>query len=276
MVTDSDEVANMASPALRLAGVCGAPSMLNVTVPVGVPAPGDTASTLAVNVTLLPNVEGFNDELTAVLLLAGSTVWKKSMEVLKLKLSSPLYVALIVWLPTLNDAFVNVACPDALMLTGVCGVPSRLNVTLPVSVPAPGATGATVAVNTTDCPNTDGFAEEARVVVVSALLTVCVKSVEVLPVRLASPLYVAVMLGWLPTDNDAVMKFACPLASVPVPSVVAPSSKVTVPVGVLTPDTVAVNVTGSPNTDGLGEDVMSVALLALLTVCVKSVEVLAS
>ena len=39
MVTDSDEVANVPTPALRLAGACGTPSMLKVTVPAGVPAP---------------------------------------------------------------------------------------------------------------------------------------------------------------------------------------------------------------------------------------------
>ena len=69
MVTDSDEVVSVARPALRLTGDCAAPSMLNVTVPVGVPAPGDTATTWAVNVTDAPNVDGLNDELTVVLLL---------------------------------------------------------------------------------------------------------------------------------------------------------------------------------------------------------------
>jgi hypothetical protein len=50
-------------------------------------------------------------------------------------------------------------------------VPSR-KVTVPLGVPAPGATTETVAVNVTDCPKTDGFAPEATVVVVFALLTV--------------------------------------------------------------------------------------------------------
>jgi hypothetical protein len=47
-------------------------------------------------------------------------------------------------------------------------VPS-LNVTVPVAV-----VGDKVAVNVTDVPNPDGFADEASVVVVVALLTVCV------------------------------------------------------------------------------------------------------
>ncbi len=48
--------------------------------------------------------------------------------------------------------------------------PSR-KFTVPVGVPAPGATIATVAVNVTLCPKTDGFTDEATVVVVLALFT---------------------------------------------------------------------------------------------------------
>lgn len=41
------------------------------------------------------------------------------------------------------------------------------------------------------------------------------------------------MVAWLPAESDDVVKVACPLPlSVPVPSTVAPSLKVTVPVGV--------------------------------------------
>ncbi len=53
-----------------------------------------------------------------------------------------------------------------------------------------------------------------------------------LPAKLVSPAYCAVT-GWLPTARLEVAKVATPLAlSVPIPSVVAPSLKVTVPVGV--------------------------------------------
>jgi len=48
--------------------------------------------------------------------------------------------------------------------------PSR-KLTAPVGVPAPGATTATVAVKVTLCPKTDGLTDEARLVVVFALLT---------------------------------------------------------------------------------------------------------
>jgi hypothetical protein len=48
-----------------------------------------------------------------------------------------------------------------------------MNCTVPVGVPLPGAIAATVAVNVTDCPNTEGFTLDATVLVVSDLLTVC-------------------------------------------------------------------------------------------------------
>jgi hypothetical protein len=41
-----------------------------VTVPIGVPAPGETAATVAVKVTLCPDVDGLTDEVTVVDVLA--------------------------------------------------------------------------------------------------------------------------------------------------------------------------------------------------------------
>ena len=46
----------------------------NVTVPDGLPAPGATATTVAVNVTLCPNTDGFGAEATLVVVLALLTV----------------------------------------------------------------------------------------------------------------------------------------------------------------------------------------------------------
>jgi hypothetical protein len=48
-------------------------------------------------------------------------------------------------------------------------------------------------VNVTDCPNTDGFADDATVVVVVAWFTVCVSIEDVLPVKFVSPPYTAVI-----------------------------------------------------------------------------------
>src|SRR5437867_195462 len=99
-----------------------------------------------------------------------------------------------------------------------------------------------------------------------------------LVLKLASPRYVPVTFVWLPVDSAAVVKVVCPLDSVLVPSVVAPSLKTTEPVGVPTPGetalTVAVNVTDAPNTDGLKDDARAVVVLALFTVCVTAAEVL--
>ena len=59
--------------------------------------------------------------------------------------------------------------------------------------------------------------------------------------------------------------------SVAVPSVFAPSLKVTVPGGVPLPPplaaTVAVSITDCPTTDGLGDEVTVVVVLAAFTVC---------
>ncbi len=44
--------------------------------------------------------------------------------------------------------------------------PVSENWTVPVAVPAPGETAATVAVNVTDCPKTEGVVEANAVVVV--------------------------------------------------------------------------------------------------------------
>src|SRR5438094_6081051 len=66
--------------------------------------------------------------------------------------------------------------------------PPSWKLTVPVGVPAPGAVAFTVAVKVTDCPNTDGFADELRLVDVAAWLTVCVNVALVLVVKLVSAL----------------------------------------------------------------------------------------
>ena len=72
----------------------------------------------------------------------------------------------------LADPFESVAVPRLV-------VPS-LKVTLPVTVPVPGATTVTVAVRVTDWPVTDGFGEAVSVVLVVMVLTTCVTTVDVL------------------------------------------------------------------------------------------------
>ena len=71
-------------------------------------------------------------------------------------------------------------------------LPSRvepsLKLTLPVGVPAPGAVTLTVAVKVTFCPKTDGLGALLRVVLVPAVATVLVTALEVLLLKLPSPM----------------------------------------------------------------------------------------
>ena len=75
----------------------------------------------------------------------------------------------------------------------------------------------------------------------------------------------------MPTARADVVKVATPPLSVPVPIGLPPSRNVTVPVGVPAPgataETVAVNVTDWPNTEGFCDEVTVVAVLALFTTC---------
>jgi len=91
------------------------------------------------------------------------------------------------------------------------------------------------------------------------------------------PEYTAVMACDPCASND-VLNVAFPLTSADVPSVVDPSFNVTVPAGVPPPGatavTVTLNVTVCPNVDGFGEEVIVVAVAALLTVCVRTLETL--
>src|SRR5260370_243972 len=99
------------------------------------------------------------------------------------------YAAVLAWTAPDRDEVVYVACP----LVRVWGPPSAeapsINCTVPVGTPAPGSTGATVAVKVTDWPELDGFTEEVPAALVLALLTTCGLPVSdpVLPLKLLSP-----------------------------------------------------------------------------------------
>ena len=88
------------------------------------------------------------------------------------------------------------------------------------------------------------------------------------------PPYTTVML-WFPIASVEVESVAVPPESVFVAKVVAPSLKVTEPVGVPPEDvTVAVNVTVWPWVDGFKEEVTAVEVDALWTTCDNAEEVL--
>jgi hypothetical protein len=139
--------------------------------------------------------------------------------------------------------------------------PSMTNWTVPVlTVAVLGATPLTAAVKVTDWPKTDGFAGELTDVVVEAWFTVCVNVDDVLPLKALSPPYTAV-IECEPGARLAGVRVAVPPDSTPVPSVVVPSLNVTVPVALLG-ETVAVKVTGWPNTEGLADEETVVLVLA--------------
>ena len=91
-------------------------------------------------------------------------------------------------MPTVSAEVVKVAMPP-LSVPVPMGLPLSTNVTVPVGVPAPGGPAETVAVNVTDWPKTEGFADEPTVVVVLVLLTTCGLPVSepVLSLKFPSP-----------------------------------------------------------------------------------------
>src|SRR5690242_6893963 len=109
-------------------------------------------------------------------------------ELLVRKFVSPLYMAVIEWVPWARLEVWKVAWPVASrLLVPSVTVPS-IKVTVPVGMPAPGLRAVTVAVNVIICPMAAGFADEESVVAVLAWLTICDKTAEVLGPRAVSPL----------------------------------------------------------------------------------------
>ena len=80
----------------------------------------------------------------------------------------------------------DVAEPE-LSVTDPKEVEPSKNSTVPLAVPAPGETAATLAVKVIDSPKTEGFAEDVKAVVVLALLTTWLTAELVLVTKLASP-----------------------------------------------------------------------------------------
>jgi hypothetical protein len=237
-------------------------------VPVGVPP---VPVTVAVNVTDWPTVEGFTEEVSAVVLAFVLTTCVTTVDVLVAKFESPEYFAVIECDPTASVDVANVATPELSVPVPSVVAPSR-NVTVPVGVPP---VPVTVAVNVTDWPAVEGLTEEVSVVVLAFVFTTWVTTEDVLAAKLESPPYCAV-IEWEPRASVDVENDAAPPLSVPVPSVVAPSRNVTVPVGIPpVPVTVAVNVTGWPIVEGLTEEPSTVVVaLRLFTTCVTTDDVL--
>src|SRR5207247_821350 len=109
--TDKPDVRKLAVPPDSVRLPMLTPPSLNVTVPVGVPTPGDTADTVAVKVTAWPNTVGLMSDTTVVLVAALLTVCNRSLELLALKLPSPEYETVMVCVPTDSDAVEKLAAP---------------------------------------------------------------------------------------------------------------------------------------------------------------------
>ena len=92
--------------------------------------------------------------------------------------------------PAGNVDVLQGACPATSATALQSVVAPSLNVTVPLGVPAPGPTAATVAVKVSGWPKTDGSGPVVRatVVVELALFTVCVSAPLVAVLKLASPL----------------------------------------------------------------------------------------
>ena len=106
------------------------------------------------------------------------------------KLLLPPYTAVIECAPAVRAGVANVATPELLSVPVPRVVAPSLKVTLPVGVP-PGP--VTVAVKVTTSPNVLGFGDDDNVVEVNPVFTVWFRAEEVLPKKLLSPPYAAVI-----------------------------------------------------------------------------------
>jgi hypothetical protein len=117
--------------------------------------------------------------------VTAATTWLNVFDVLPAKFESPLYTAVIESVPT-GKAVVTKTAESPLRDTPPRLVLPLLNVTEPVATPP--YCPDTAAVMVADCPKLEGFADEVKVVVELALLTVWLTAVDVLPAKSESPL----------------------------------------------------------------------------------------
>ena len=165
--------------------------------------------------------------------------------------------------PTVNEFTDSVATPDAFKFAVPRTVFPFRKLTEPAGLADP--VDCTVAVRRSASPAVTEFEEAARLVLVGTAFpaTVICTAGEMLVSELPSPIYWAVRL-FVPAGRNKVESVATPEAfNAPVPSSVAPSMKLTEPVGVAAPPpfTVAMSVSASPAVTGFG-DATRVVLVA--------------
>lgn len=174
------------------------------------------------------------------------------MPLLAVKPPVPVQAAVIEWLPIASDDDVKVALPPVTVAALATVVVPSVNLTVPVGTLVP--TPVIVAVSVMDWPEFDGFAEDVTTVVVVPC-TDC-ETEPLLFVNPPVPVKDAV-IACVATESELVVKVALPaVTATPEASVVDPSVKVTLPVGVpLDEPIVAVNVTDCPGPDGFADEV---------------------
>ena len=153
--------------------------------------------------------------------------------------------------------FLSVAVPRVV-------VPS-LKTTEPVGMVAAGAFESTAAVNGSIWPDKIVNDGTLAVVVVVAFVTTCTREDDALDLSETSPVYLTES-EWVLAIGREVTRVTAPASfKAPVPRMVAPSWKLTVPVGVPTDglsfETVAVRVTCCPGAMGPVESVISTVLV---------------
>ena len=178
------ETLKVATPAVIVPVPMAVAPSLNVTVPVGVPTPVAVVVTVAVKVTAFPTVEGFKEDVTAVVVVFLFTTWLTAAEVLVRKVASPPYTAVMEWVPAVSAEVEKVATPAVSVPVPSTAAPS-LKVTVPLGVPV--AVLLTVAVKVTDCPTLEGLGDEVNAVVVVFRFTTWLTAVEVLVSKGATP-----------------------------------------------------------------------------------------
>src|SRR5262249_15276197 len=131
-------------PLLRVAVPSSVDPLKNWTVPVGVPAPGLDAATVAASVTDRPKTDGAGAAVSVASAPAWLPLCASAGEPLEVKLVSPRYVPVIELAPVGSEEPDRVAVPLVKVAVPSDVVPLK-NSTVPVGVPAPGLTADTVA-----------------------------------------------------------------------------------------------------------------------------------
>ena len=146
--TGSAVVVKLPAPFTRVTVVKTVVPKVSFTVPAVTPV--NCGATETVNVTESPESDGFSDEVMVVVLVALVMVWEIGADVLAAYLVSPLYVAVMDFIPTANALVEKDAVPPLSVCFPRIAVPD-LKVTVPVGVPL-FALSITVALKVIVCP----------------------------------------------------------------------------------------------------------------------------